>query len=358
MVIPVFQRGRLPHVADRLIGRTSEVAAAMKLVGSGSLVTLVGPGGVGKTRLAIELGAGLADRWADGVWFVALAPVATADRVPSAVADVLGVQESAGRTLIDSVINAACHAPADADRRQLRARATWRSGADRGAHAAGVRPSPSWPPAESRWPCRVNGSSPSHHWRCRTAIERWKRHRPSSSSSSGLKRPILRSWSPTMRCTASGTSAAASTACHWRSSSRPPGSVGSASTDSPTCSTTDSRSCIVPATTTRVTTPCGRPCDGPMTCSTSASARCSVAAGLRWRVPARRSRGGARVRRARWLGRGRRSRQSRGQVDAPDRGAVARPRAPHAGDVAAVRCGALGRRDEARAAPQVRGAPR
>ncbi len=204
----------------------------MKLVGSGSLVTLVGPGGVGKTRLAIELGAGLADRWADGVWFVALAPVATADRVPSAVADVLGVQESAGRTLIDSVINAVLST------RQLMlivdncehvlpgARVLIAALTER----VSDRRRPGHQPRD-RWPCRVNGSSPSHHWRCRTAIERWKRHRPSSSSSSGLKRPILRSWSPTMRCTASGTSAAASTACHWRSSSRPPGSVGSASTD-------------------------------------------------------------------------------------------------------------------------------
>ncbi|MEI9985645.1 MAG: hypothetical protein WDN69_22155 [Aliidongia sp.] len=58
-----------------MIGRAGELAELQDSIGRNRLVTLVGPGGIGKTRLAIELGWLLAGRFPDGVWLVDLAPV-------------------------------------------------------------------------------------------------------------------------------------------------------------------------------------------------------------------------------------------------------------------------------------------
>ena len=61
------------------------------LVRSRPLVTLSGVGGVGKTRLALAVGAELAEEFPDGVWLVELAPVGDADAVPDAIATALGI---------------------------------------------------------------------------------------------------------------------------------------------------------------------------------------------------------------------------------------------------------------------------
>jgi predicted ATPase len=97
-------RARVPAalasgVADRvpLVGRERELAAAEALVAGGArLLTLTGPGGTGKTRLALELAHRLAARHADGTVVVSLAALATADLVPGAVAQAFGVREGAG----------------------------------------------------------------------------------------------------------------------------------------------------------------------------------------------------------------------------------------------------------------------
>ena len=65
-----------------------EIAA---LVRTHPLVTLSGVGGVGKTRLALAVGAELADEFPDGVWLVELAPVGDPDAVPDAIANALGI---------------------------------------------------------------------------------------------------------------------------------------------------------------------------------------------------------------------------------------------------------------------------
>jgi predicted ATPase len=67
------------------------------------LVTLTGPGGVGKTRLALQAAGEQLDEFADGAFVVALAPIREAPLVLSAVASVLGVRESGGRPVLDAL---------------------------------------------------------------------------------------------------------------------------------------------------------------------------------------------------------------------------------------------------------------
>jgi predicted ATPase/DNA-binding SARP family transcriptional activator len=76
------------------VGRDDEVARIGKLLDEGRLVTLVGPGGAGKTRLAVEAAAVLVDGVPDGIWFVELASVTDAADVPQTVLGSLGLRES------------------------------------------------------------------------------------------------------------------------------------------------------------------------------------------------------------------------------------------------------------------------
>ena len=93
--------GLLPTPLSSFVGREQEVAEVRRclprLVWSRSL----GPGGIGKTRLAVEVAAGIVDQFADGVVFVALASVRDPDLVVGAVAQALGIQEMGSRALID-----------------------------------------------------------------------------------------------------------------------------------------------------------------------------------------------------------------------------------------------------------------
>jgi len=84
----------LPSPPTRLIGRAKEIAAATALLGAHRLVTLVGPGGVGKTRVAIEVARGEGSRFGDGQWFVDLAALSTSLRVMPTVAAVLGISRT------------------------------------------------------------------------------------------------------------------------------------------------------------------------------------------------------------------------------------------------------------------------
>ena len=82
----------MPAAPNPLLGRDEEHRALLRLVTDHShrLVTLHGPGGAGKTRLAVEVATDLAGHFADGVAWVALASIPTADHVPAAIADALG----------------------------------------------------------------------------------------------------------------------------------------------------------------------------------------------------------------------------------------------------------------------------
>ncbi len=85
----------LPELATELIGRAREVAELKELVGGGGLITLTGPGGSGKTRLALEVASQLVDDFEDGVYLVELAGLRDPGLVLPTIAQTLGVEESA-----------------------------------------------------------------------------------------------------------------------------------------------------------------------------------------------------------------------------------------------------------------------
>jgi predicted ATPase len=95
--------GNLRPATTSLIGRESEVADIESALKAHRLVTLTGVGGVGKTRLALEIAAQLADEFPDGVWVFELAAVTDPAAVPDAVAAVLGITQQPGKTVTDSV---------------------------------------------------------------------------------------------------------------------------------------------------------------------------------------------------------------------------------------------------------------
>ena len=96
----------LPSPLNPFIGRAQERTELRDAVGAHRQVTAVGPGGVGKTRLALAVAADLAGDFADGVWFVDLVPVTDPAMVGSAVAAALGLGEQQGRSIDDSVLAA------------------------------------------------------------------------------------------------------------------------------------------------------------------------------------------------------------------------------------------------------------
>jgi predicted ATPase len=89
--------------ADELRGSRGELQALDRLLGSSRLLSLTAIGGSGKTRLAIEFGRRVAQRYADGLWFVDLAPVISPDRVALEVARAAGIAEEANRPVEETL---------------------------------------------------------------------------------------------------------------------------------------------------------------------------------------------------------------------------------------------------------------
>src|SRR5207253_10098691 len=98
--------GNLPELPTSFIGRDALLVEVADLIRSNRLVTLGGAGGVGKTRLALEVGAGLSAEFPDGVWVVELASVGDASSLNAAIATALGVLPQGEIALIDTVAEA------------------------------------------------------------------------------------------------------------------------------------------------------------------------------------------------------------------------------------------------------------
>jgi predicted ATPase/class 3 adenylate cyclase len=93
----------LPIQLTSFVGREREVAELKPLLVSSRLLTLTGPGGIGKTRLALRLAVEELESFAAGVWLVELAPLTDPALLPHTVAATLGVQEQLGRPILDAL---------------------------------------------------------------------------------------------------------------------------------------------------------------------------------------------------------------------------------------------------------------
>jgi predicted ATPase/class 3 adenylate cyclase len=89
----------LPRQMTSFVGREKEVAEITALVATNPLVTLVGSGGVGKTRTSLQVGANVIDGSGDGVWFVELAPLTSGEYIPTTIAAALGITLGEGDPL-------------------------------------------------------------------------------------------------------------------------------------------------------------------------------------------------------------------------------------------------------------------
>src|SRR5687767_8994243 len=97
-------RTNLPVPATTFLGREQELAEVAELLQNGArLLTLTGPGGTGKTRLAIHAAAEAADSFPDGIWWVPMASLRGANLLLSSVAQALGIEEQPGRELGETV---------------------------------------------------------------------------------------------------------------------------------------------------------------------------------------------------------------------------------------------------------------
>jgi predicted ATPase/class 3 adenylate cyclase len=93
----------LPVQLTSFVGREREMAEVKRLFGSTRLLTLTGPGGCGKTRLALQVAADVLEDYPDGVWLVELAALSDAALIPQTIATSLGIREQAGRAVVATV---------------------------------------------------------------------------------------------------------------------------------------------------------------------------------------------------------------------------------------------------------------
>ncbi|HXW76852.1 MAG TPA: adenylate/guanylate cyclase domain-containing protein [Candidatus Eremiobacteraceae bacterium] len=93
----------LPIQATALIGREHDLEEVKALLGQHRLLTLFGAGGLGKTRLAHQVGADVLDRYPDGVWFADLAPIGDSELVASVIAKTVGMTQAAGQRVDEAI---------------------------------------------------------------------------------------------------------------------------------------------------------------------------------------------------------------------------------------------------------------
>lgn len=99
-------RHNLPHRRSSFVGRGAAVAELRRLVLTSGFVTLTGPGGVGKTRLAEVVAEGLVDHHPDGVWWIELSEIAEEAALAPAIARVLAIPEQPGRPMEEQLVEA------------------------------------------------------------------------------------------------------------------------------------------------------------------------------------------------------------------------------------------------------------
>ncbi len=95
----------LPKRLPSLVGREADLEALEGLLARADLVTLTGPGGVGKTRLAVEVAQHTVGQYEEGVWLIELAPVTEGAQVPAAVARAMAIELPAGRDPLEALID-------------------------------------------------------------------------------------------------------------------------------------------------------------------------------------------------------------------------------------------------------------
>ena len=93
----------LPLQLTSFVGRQRDIAEVRRLLTTNRLLTLTGAGGVGKTRLGLQVAAEVLEEFRDGVWLVELAALSDSSLIPNAVASVLGVAEQPGRVLTETL---------------------------------------------------------------------------------------------------------------------------------------------------------------------------------------------------------------------------------------------------------------
>ena len=204
--VPPADGHNLPRPTTSLVGRGDDMARLRERLAPARIVTIVGPGGVGKTRLAIETALEVAGAWEDGAWLVDLAPIQEAPLIAEAIGAAVRAPTVAGGERWRELLTHLEEAQGADCPRQLRA-------PGRGERASGVG-------ADLRLPA---GGRPCHRVVVRSEFAAsmctvWHRSfaREPSTSSWIVRLPI-----PTARWSAS--SAPSSTACRSRSSSPPRG---------------------------------------------------------------------------------------------------------------------------------------
>lgn len=93
----------LPLQPTPLVGRKSEIAEAKRLLEASRLLTLTGPGGTGKTRLALQIAADVLERFPDGVYFVPISSITDPDFISGVIANALSVVETPGQAIVDTL---------------------------------------------------------------------------------------------------------------------------------------------------------------------------------------------------------------------------------------------------------------
>jgi predicted ATPase/class 3 adenylate cyclase len=100
-----FSPNNLPLQLTSFIGREKEIADVIRLLEKARLVTLTGPGGTGKTRLAIQVANQLLNKYSDGVWLVELAPLSDPTLLPQVIVNTIGLIEQSSRPCMKVLID-------------------------------------------------------------------------------------------------------------------------------------------------------------------------------------------------------------------------------------------------------------